>query len=475
MTVAAAVDAKALARYLRSRRWFGDKSADIADARVVNRITVQWPTSPREFAVLRVRVSAGDGASFYQMFVSGDAGLDDALEDAAFRRGLVDAFARGATMEGQGARWIVESETAARLVVPASAEVALASGEQTNSSVIIDGQAILKLYRRLERGIHPDVEVTRFLTIARNFIHTPALLGTIRFEDADGATVAGMLQELVPGATDGWKYALAVSKDYFAGRVPAGDVLPFEQEAHELGRVTRAMHDTLASGDVGSAFERRGASRDDVRRWTEGALRMAERALGSLERAVADRSVARRDADVARSVVDRRAQYTSWLSQLGAGISSDAGSVTRTHGDYHLGQVLRSAAGKFLVIDFEGEPARPLAERRAHQSPLRDVAGMLRSFAYATAVGEGDAGRGASEAVARRAERWAGVSREAFLRGYFTPTSRDAALFPESRGNTERLVALFEAEKIFYELQYELDHRPDWVWVPLRGIAQLQP
>jgi maltose alpha-D-glucosyltransferase/alpha-amylase len=462
-------DASKLAAYLESQRWFGDKSAAIAEARVVNRIPVRWPGSEREFAVLRVRVTTGGGASFYQLFVTDDESLDDAVQDAEFRRGLVDAFARGDAFAGDGARWIVESESAAPLVVPPAATISLASGEQTNTSVVIDGEAILKLYRKVEPGIHPDVEVTRFLTIARSFVHTPALLGTIRFEDRDGVTTAGMLQELVPRATDAWKYALQISRPYFEGKLPRRKVLPFEEEAVELGRVTRALHETLASGEPGSAFECRAATPDDARRWTRAARDMAARALASLERASQDSRLPAGEAESARRMVERRAAYAEWLETIGAGIASDAGAVTRTHGDYHLGQVLRSATDKFLIIDFEGEPARPLAERRAHQSPLRDVAGMLRSFAYAAAVGGGTESEGM-----RRAQEWGRVIRDAFLRGYFMAPASGVSLLPRSRSNADRLVALFEAEKIFYELQYELDHRPDWVWIPLRGIAEIE-
>jgi maltose alpha-D-glucosyltransferase/alpha-amylase len=147
--------------------------------------------------------------------------------------------------------------------------------------------------------------------------------------------------------------------------------------------------------------------------------------------------------------------------------------------------VLRSTAGQFLVIDFEGEPTRPLAERRERRSPLRDLAGMLRSFSYAAAVsgGKPDAGSYAAATKTRtpsrlalaeiRAARWERSSREAFLRGYFSEKAGNPHLLPRSQSNAGRLIALFETEKVFYELQYELDHRPDWAWIPLRGIAKL--
>jgi maltose alpha-D-glucosyltransferase/alpha-amylase len=317
--------------------------------------------------------------------------------------------------------------------------------------------------------VHPDVEVTRFLTIAKRFIHTPVLLGTIRFEDRNGATVAGMMQEYVQGATDGWGYALESSREYFAARTSEPEV-PFLREAEQLGTVIRALHEALASGKKGTDFELQIAGTSDVRRWTSGATRTVEQALASLRRAVGENRVAREHHAAAEEIVARGPRYVAWVNDLAGVVDTDAGANARTHGDLHLGQVIRSATGEFLVIDFEGEPARPLAERRARHSPLRDVAGMLRSFAYAAAEGSkaSDPGTGGA-----RASRWENGTRGAFLRGYFAEQKGRAGLLPRSRGNIESLLRLFEAEKIFYELQYELDHRPDWVWIPLRGVAKV--
>jgi trehalose synthase-fused probable maltokinase len=166
------------------------------------------------------------------------------------------------------------------------------------------------------------------------------------------------------------------------------------------------------------------------------------------------------------AIARRGAVFEQRAGEAARELSADAGSKTRVHGDYHLGQVLRSGPGEFFIIDFEGEPARPLAERRARHSPLRDVAGMLRSFAYAAAAASGGPGD-------ERAASWERTAREGFLRGYLRETSAATGLLPQSAENTQRLITLFETEKVFYELQYELDHRPDWVWIPLRGIATL--
>lgn len=467
---------EALAAFLRDQRWFGEKGREIRSVTVANVIPVQWPDGETKYHVARVQVTTDEGNAFYQLFLKeGDATFGDALEDTAFRRGLVDAFAAGASFEHGGARWIIESESEKPFVAPPATPIVLSSGEQSNSSLFIGNEAVLKLFRKLAPGVHPDLEVTRFLTIERRFIHTPVLLGSVHFADSGGVSVAGMLQELVPGAVDGWTYALECSRAFFhAGRTD--DPLPFEKEAEQLGAVTRAMHEALASGDPGSEFELLGATGDDVRRWTTNASEMIDRATRALERAAADKKLPRERVAEALAVAEKRRGYLGWMGDFANEIGADAGSATRIHGDYHLGQVLHSVSDRFLVIDFEGEPARPLAERRARSSPLRDVAGMLRSFSYAAATG-GQMGRDTPTSSPHsnhiRAARWERGTRDAFLRGYFGADTSQRQILPGSRNNAARLIALFEAEKVFYELQYELDHRPEWVWIPLRGIAKL--
>ena len=456
-----------LVAYLKSRRWFGDKTRTIRGVRLRDRIVVNWPNADRDFAVARADVDTAEGTSTYQLFLDshGDAGVD-ALEDEQFRRGLVDAFGQGASFDNGNTRWIITSEGRQPLVAPPAAKITLSTAEQSNSSVMVEGAAILKLFRRLEPGVHPDVEVTRFLTIDRQFLHVPVLLGTIRFEDASGTTIAGMLQELVPGAQDGWSYALDCTRDYFAQRTDSKN-LPFQDEARQLGGITRAMHETLASGDSGSAFERTTATSGDVTDWVRATTVMAERSLASLRTAIDSNAVSRGSGDDPVAVATRGERFSREIAGWTSVLSSDAGAKARTHGDYHLGQVLRSAAAQFLVIDFEGEPARPLSERRKLQSPLRDVAGMLRSFAYLGAVASGE-----GNTRDDRATRWERSTRAAFLRGYFEH-SGPSRLLPQDQANTDRLLTLFETEKVFYELQYELDHRPDWAWIPLRGILAL--
>lgn len=459
-----------LLEFLKDKRWFGDKAREPRRATVRDAVPIDWPSADAGFAVLRVDVESAAGRSTYQLFVERDRReLVDALQHPGFQRGLVDAFSTSARFSAGGIRWSVQVEGTRALVIPPGSRISLSQAEQSNSSLVVDGVAILKIFRKIEPGLQPDVEVTRFLTIERRFLNVPVLLGTIAFEDADGVTIAGMLQELVPGARDAWSHALDVSRDYFAGREGAG-APPFEADARALGAVTRALHESLASGDAGSAFQSRAVRDEDLNAWSAQTSAMLDRATASLRQALATRAIPGAHAALADEALRMAGGIRARVPAIVRALGDDRGRLTRTHGDYHLGQVLRSASGQFFVIDFEGEPARPLSERRAHHSPLRDVAGMLRSFAYASAVGRGTA----TGADARtRADAWESRCRAAFLEGYFTGGDGARGLLPSDVRHADQLMSLFEIEKLFYELQYELDHRPDWVWVPLSGVAKV--
>jgi trehalose synthase-fused probable maltokinase len=176
----------------------------------------------------------------------------------------------------------------------------------------------------------------------------------------------------------------------------------------------------------------------------------------------------------ARSLVRRADDYANLIDEIVDTIGDDLGSRIRTHGDYHLGQVLRTASGDFAVIDFEGEPARPLAERRQKAPPLRDVAGMLRSIAYAAATLAASVERQLDLPTRElRTARWERDVRDGFLTAYLARQGGNATLLPRNESNAARLLLFFEIEKSFYELAYELNNRPEWVGIPMRGIAKL--
>jgi maltose alpha-D-glucosyltransferase/alpha-amylase len=464
-----------LARFLGGRRWFGAKGGAPRSARIASVVSLGWDDG--SFAIARVEVETEAGArQRYQLPLAardrgapsavlatvespdGDGFLFDAVEDAAFRRHLADAFARGASFESGDSTWVVEPLGAQPLVVPIEAPIELGTAEQSNTSIRFAEEGILKLFRKLEPGQNPDVEITTFLTTRAAFPYTPALFGVARFEDRDPrtrsveTTLSAMLQEFLPKSVDAWAYALDVGR--------RGD--SFADSAKRLGEITRALHEALASATADEPdFAPERATPLDVEAWAEGTERQASIALGLLDRQLGGGRFPERFVARARALSESRGAFLKRLGKLAESARGDAGLRIRHHGDYHLGQVLRTVTGDFMVIDFEGEPARPLEERRRKHSALRDVAGMLRSFAYAAAT-IGQAGG--------TAETWEREARAAFLSGYLESGERDAPFLPKRRENVDCLIALFEMEKAFYELAYELNNRPDWVWIPMNAL-----
>lgn len=458
----------ALARYIAQQRWSGARGERLGDVRVESAV----PVSNADASCVVVRATVGGEPVRFQLWTAADARGDaepaDALSDERVRLAIARFIADGERADGDGAALVGEPELDARAALAGLSTSKVGSAEQSNTSIIYDDRVILKLFRRLARGTQPDVEVTRFLS-RRGFAHTPPLLGTLSIADADGATVAGMAQRFVAGARDAWAHAVGLAR---AAAHDANDE-DRAQEAHRLGTVTRALHDALASDDQDPDFAPQAATAATAAGWADAAARQAEQGIALLRERVesgALDALPERARAEAESVVAAGADAAAAaVRDAAASAGDDVGAATRHHGDYHLGQVLRAPDGALFVIDFEGEPARPLAERRARHCPLRDVAGMLRSFAYAAATAALE--RPDDDAVAARAALWERAARDAFVGGYFG--AGPAAYLPRARASADALLTVFELEKAFYELQYELRNRPSWVPIPLAGIARL--
>jgi maltokinase len=317
------------------------------------------------------------------------------------------------------------------------------STEQSNTSLIYGESAILKLFRRLEPGLNPDVEVHDALRGTDNK-HIAPLLGHIEINDPDPsvepATVA-MLQTFVPNASDGWRLATSSVRDLYAeGDLHADEVGgDFAGESERLGEATASVH-----ADLARVLPTEPADRD----WyTAVAGQMTDRLEAAL------------------TVVPDLAEHADALRALYAAVAGTSEPVLRqrVHGDLHLGQVLRTATG-WIVLDFEGEPARSLASRRELDSPLRDVAGMLRSFDYAARhmlVEQPD-----DPQRAYRAQEWAERNRSAFCTGYSNASGLDPC-------GESPLLRAFEADKAVYECVYEARNRPHWLMIPLGSLTRL--
>jgi maltokinase len=315
---------------------------------------------------------------------------------------------------------VVPGETAER-VRPITAE-------QSNSSVVYDDRIILKVFRRVGNDTNPDVMVTQALDEV-GYSHVARPLGVWR---QDGMDLAFAQQFLVDGF-EGWQLALTSLRDYYArgNGDPAAAGGDFAGEACRLGQATAEMHLAMAE-----AF---GDSPPEVEVWISG---IGPRPFAELENTV----------ERFRTV-------------------ADPGRAIRVHGDFHLGQTIRTDSG-WYILDFEGEPARSLEERNRPSSPFKDVAGMLRSFHYATAVALADQEEAQQEQLEALAEAWEQRNREAFLDGYFGTEGIDR-LLPGDEQSRETVLAGFELEKAVYELSYEEHHRPDWVRIPMAALHRL--
>jgi maltokinase len=322
-------------------------------------------------------------------------------------------------------------------VPPGSGTAHPIGGEQSNTSVVVGGTHVLKVLRRLQPGANPEVEIGRHLAAVAASgctVPVPPLAGWYDLHEGDATTTLGVLHELVPGALDAWSLvlsALAGAPDGLLARL------------HHLGASVAALHDALARpGEEPDAF---------------GVQPLATHRVHDL--------VAALGTDAPTVLADHAdpAAVTALAERLAATLPHDLGAAIRHHGDLHLGQVVLGPDG-WMILDFEGEPSRPVAERRLRHSPLRDVAGMLRSLAYAAATHRRSRGR-------RLGAGWEPAARAAFLDGYLAHV--DPALLPSSATATATLLRLFELEKVVYEVGYERAHRPDWVDVPVEGLHLL--
>jgi trehalose synthase-fused probable maltokinase len=289
--------------------------------------------------------------------------------------------------------------------------------------------------------VNPELELLRFLT-AKGFEHIAALEGYVAYEGRPLETTLAILQRFIPSDGDGWVLAL----DTIASEP---EWLP--SRARRLGEVTARLHNALASDAGDPHFCPEEPSSESLALLSASIDEEIEGVFASLPKSEALEPIAGRGEEVR----DRLRMLTH-IGSVGKGI--------RHHGDYHLGQALWTKDGDWLVLDFEGEPARSVPERRRKRSPLRDVAGMLRSFAYAASASKLQRG-------VEPPARWEEECRSEFLEGYLATV--DATLLPAGEQAIERLLTVFELEKAVYELRYELNNRPDWVGIPVAGIQRM--
>ena len=432
------VDERQLIEYVTDQRWYGSKSRTVSHSQVLELVTLRAADPEYVLALVEMRFDTG-AHDIYQLLISrqGDDVQLDGLEDPALARELVHGIRAGLTLQGDEGVVELRPVTGFAGLGREMLTARSVDAEQSNTSIVFDDELILKVFRRLEPGINPELEVLRFLT-EHGFENIAALGGWYAYSGGPTTATLGILQEFVRGGRDGWELGLEECDS---------DPDRFLSRLRRLGEVTGQMHAVLASDTGDTAFCPETPAVETLGLLT--ATVDEEIAKVFLELPDANEAVA--------PILGRGEEVREQLRMLT--YAGSVGKIIRTHGDYHLGQTMWSTESEdWVILDFEGEPARTLAERRRKRSPLRDVAGMLRSFAYLAIAA------GASEEFADQA-------RATFLDGYFETV--DDALLPAGQQAIDRILSVYELEKAVYELRYELDNRPDWVSIPVAGIQRL--
>jgi trehalose synthase-fused probable maltokinase len=449
------LDEDALREWILRQRWFGSKAREVAQLHVLDALPLRTDQPLLVAAMVEARFHPGTHV-VYQILLGlrpRDEGWDDGVVTEAEGWTVYDALAdpvharevlhlmRGSRdvrsgEAGAAFRWAEGFDTEGA----EAADVRPMGAEQSNSSIVFGDALVLKAFRRLEPGINPELELLRFLS-ARDFQHVAALAGWYQYSGPLMDATLGILQEFLTGGRDGWEFALdelASEPEDFLARI------------RELGGVTGEMHAALGSDPSDPDFAPEQPSSESLHLLTATVDEEIERVFLDLPDAPALAPIAGRGEDVR--------EHLRAMSGIGV-----AGRVIRHHGDFHLGQTMLTDRG-WIILDFEGEPARSLRERRLKRSPLRDVAGMMRSFAYVASAA------GILRGVTAPAG-WEARARDEFLAGYLERV--DPALLPPGQEAVKRLLAVFELEKAVYELEYELNNRPDWVGIPVAGIVRL--
>jgi maltose alpha-D-glucosyltransferase/alpha-amylase len=439
-----------LPAYLHTQRWFGGRSRRIKDIEIVDSV----PIADAVLKVAEVNYQTGDPETYVLPLLPNEQGrIVDALEEPTFNHLLLEAIARRRRFPGMAGDVIALPTAHLGRLRGRDDDMAprALSGEQTNNSVIFGERMIMKLYRRIEEGIHPDLEMSRFLTDV-GFPNIAPVAGALLYRRDRGRTsTLAMLQAYVPNQGDAWNQAIGELTANGSGAVDR-----YRPHAALLGRRTAEMHRALSSRSDDPAFAPEPTLMLDARSIYQSIRSLAAQVLPLLYQRMEELSD---DAcDSAEAILD--AQDRLFERLRGLLTRPITARRIRCHGDLHLGQVLFTG-GDFVIIDFEGEPARPLRERRLKRWALRDVAGMLRSFAYAGSA----AGVGIGE-------EWARTASETFVDAYREAAS-GASFLPGTVEEQDLLLEVMLIEKALYELRYELDHRPEWVHIPMRGLADL--
>ncbi|MBA2243027.1 MAG: putative maltokinase, partial [Chthoniobacterales bacterium] len=501
------IEREVLPDYVRNRRWFGSKARSISGMRVAEQIPVSdEPDAARlwfveviyrdgapETYTLPVQIARGDGArevaqsaphAVIARFASSEEIiLQDAVWDAGFRQHLFRLMAESTRFPGTSGE-LLGTPGSALAHNGAALSSQVVNVEQSNSSMVFENKFFLKLYRKLEDGLNPDVEMTRFLSEKTGFANVPAFAGSIEYRKENGEpTVVCAMQSAVASEGDAWEMTLdSVSRfyervlarkaDLQSDIVSAGPIVNeliggvYPERVKLLGQRTAELHLALASEQDDKSFAPETFNAMGQRSVFQNMRALLRRSWELLGKKLPELPVTFREeaAEVHRAEKEILAQQQRILDRIGGA------AKIRIHGDYHLGQVLYTGKD-FFILDFEGEPARPLSERKLKRSALRDVAGMMRSYQYAaysalwqTAMRPEDV-----PFLERWADLWYRQMSSTFLQSYLK-TSAGAPFVPKDEDDLQVMLEAYLLDKAIYEIGYELNNRPDWVVIPIRGI-----
>jgi maltose alpha-D-glucosyltransferase/alpha-amylase len=439
----------ALPAYLQQQRWYGARSRRLQQLSVVDSV----PIGPAEVKLVDVKYTEGEPHTYVVPLCPADDGeVVDAMGEGAFGSFLLQAIARRRRFRGQEGEIItIPTAHLKHLSATPSLPPTLLRAEQTNTSVVFGESLIMKLFRRVEEGSHPDLELSGFLT-ERGFSAVPPVAGSLIYRSGRGKEYTlAMFQAYMPNQGTAFE-ALVRTLEVSPGWEPGREL----EQPRLLGQRTAEMHITLASEFSNPSLRPEPTSMMDTRSVYQSIQSQATTSYQLLRQNLGLFPEGYRD--LAHDVLEQEAEVKKRLQRI-LNRPMTAQRI-RIHGDYHLGQVLFTGSD-FVIVDFEGEPARPLSERRLKRWAMRDVAAMMRSFAYAgEQVGSDDA-RASAQGMA-----------EAFYTAYME-AAEGGSFLPDSVEEHEMLLDAMLIEKVLYELRYEIDHRPDWVHIPLRGLLNL--
>jgi trehalose synthase-fused probable maltokinase len=454
------LESAVLPAYLPQARWFGGKARTIAGIALTDTIAI---TDDSALALVEVRFTSGDPEQYQLALqcISPASAAPQLAESPAARiaeRGdevLLDALFAPDFRAGLWQRLTDHAEPAP--------DSRVLSVEQSNSSLLYGERAFVKVFRRIQPGLNPDAEILRFLTEQRHFPHVPAFLGALEHPLAGGEpALLAIATAAVPNRGDAWTFTLGELRDFYtrADSEPPRDAAqvravagPFLDRIAQLGTRTGELHVALGAATTLPDFAPEPLTAADFSALGDTILDLWREVL----------------ATAPREHEPTLAAFTARIAERARALSTHpiAAAKCRTHGDYHLGQVLETG-GDFVILDFEGEPARSLAERRRKSSPARDVAGMVRSLHYAAHA----ARPVESERALPWAEAWTAQAERTFLDAWRRAT-RGTTFRPATDAGLDALLRAHLLEKAIYEVRYELNNRPTWLHIPLRGLARV--